>query len=287
MCQGSLLNVAHLRNGKSNGLALGGNENDLLVGRNVLLEPQETGNHELGAVADGIDGRVLDDNALVRRQKSLEGLDDAAQGRLVATVVVLPLSIKNVVEGNHLSVVLPHGTTAHTAQLLHVRADAEKQAQVDAEGSDVGSGLARHPEDAEVAVVVELDQAALVDGSDTELALDGRNERGALEEGARELLESLGKGSLAALDLVVETDDADVLLAGTLLGLDESSGAVNADNWSLLALTAEKGREERTQAASDLGVESTRVARLLNTAESVSTAVHHQQTGLVPTEASS
>lgn len=279
--------MAHLRNRKSNGLTLGGDENDLLVGGNVLLEPQETGNHELGAVADGIDGRVLDDNALVRRQKGLEGLNDAAQGRLVATVVVLPLSIKNVVEGNHLAVVLPHGTTAHTAQLLHVRADAEEQAQVDAEGSDVGSGLARHPKDAEVAIVVELDQAALVDGSDTELALDGGDERGALEEGARELLESLGKGGLAALDLVMETDDADVLLAGTLLGLDESGGAVNADNWSLLGLTAEKGREERTQAASDLGIESTRVARLLNTTDSVSIVVRHQQTRIVPTEASS
>lgn len=46
----------------------------------------------------------------------------------------------------------------------------------------------------------------------------------------------------------MEADDADVLLSGALLRLDEAGGAVDADN----------------QAARDLGVEGTAVARLFN-----------------------
>jgi deoxyribose-phosphate aldolase len=44
----------------------------------------------------------------------------------------------------------------------------------------------------------------------------------------------------------VEADDSHVLLSSTLLGLDETGGAVNADN----------------QAARDLGIESTTVTSL-------------------------
>jgi hypothetical protein len=111
-----------------------------------------------------------------------------------------------------------------------VGAHAEEQAQVHAKGTDVGASLAGNPEDTEVAVVVELDQLALVDRADTQLALDGRNEGRALEEGTGEGLEGLGESRLAAGDGVVETNNGNVLLTGTLLGLDEAGGAVNADN---------------------------------------------------------
>lgn len=46
----------------------------------------------------------------------------------------------------------------------------------------------------------------------------------------------------------MEADDADVFLAGTLLGLDEASGAVDADD----------------QAAGDFGIESAAVAGLVD-----------------------
>ena len=65
------------------------------------------------------------------------------------------------------ALLLVHGTTSHTSQLLHVRTNTKKQTQVDTEGTDVSSGLARHPEDAELPLVVELVELALVDGSDT------------------------------------------------------------------------------------------------------------------------
>jgi len=115
-------------------------------------------------------------------------------------------------------------------------------------GTHVGTGLASNPEDGQVAVVVKLDQLGLVDGTDTELTLDGRDQRRALEESTGQGLEGLGE-LLLRLDGVVEAEDADVLLTGTLLGLDQAGGAVNADN----------------QASSDLGVEGAGVTGLLDT----------------------
>lgn len=125
--------------------------------------------------------------------------------------------------------------------------DTEQQTQVHAQGSNVGTSLAADPEDAEVAVIVELDELALVDGTDTELTLDGGDQGRTLEEGTGEGLEGAGELGLATGDLVVETDDADVLLSSTLLGLDEAGSTVNADD----------------EAASDLGIEGTAVAGLL------------------------
>jgi len=166
-------------------------------------------------------------------------------------------------------VALAHGARADATQLLHVAADAEEEAEVDAERADVGAGLARDPEDAEVAVVVELDELAVVDGADAQLALDGRDEGRALEEGARERLDG-ARELLLGLEGAVEAQDADVLLACerkeerqarrasqrersgsgrtcALLRLDEAGRAVDADG----------------EAARDLGIEGARVARLL------------------------
>ena len=67
-----------------------------------------------------------------------------------------------------------------------------------------------------------------MDGSDTELALDGGDQGRPLEQGTGQGLEGAGELGLAAGNPVVESDDADVLLTSTLLGLDQSSGAVDA-----------------------------------------------------------
>lgn len=151
---------------------------------------------------------------------------------------------------------------------------------MDAKRSNVGTGFAGDPEDGEVAVVVELDKLALVDGSHAELALDGRDEGRSLEESSGESLEASCEG-LLGWESGVEADNADVFLSckggraiqpfttfllcflflggeqynrkesrltGTLLRLDEAGRAVDADG----------------QAASDLGVERSRVTSLLD-----------------------
>lgn len=142
---------------------------------------------------------------------------------------------------------LVHSTTANTSKLLHVATNTEKETQVNTECSDVGTSLTADPEDTEVSVVIELDELALVDGSDTELTLNGRDQRRTLEERTGEGLKSAGELSLATGQLVVEADNSNILLSGTLLGLDKTGGAVNADN----------------QATGNLGIKSTAVTCLL------------------------
>jgi hypothetical protein len=223
------------------------------VNLNALLEAEKTGKHELGTVADGVDGAVLDNDTLVAGQKRLEGRDDGTQVRLVTVVVVEPLGVENVVQRNE-ALGLVHSSRPDTAELLHVGTNTEEKTKVHAEGTDVGSGFAADPEDTELPLVVKLVEVALVDGTDTKLTLDGRDQRGTLEKRTGEGLESARKLRLAAGELVMKADDANVLLSGTLLGLDETGGAVNADN----------------QTSSDLGVEGSAVTSLLNPATRVS-----------------
>lgn len=247
------LDSRHLRIGERNGLTLGGHEDNLLVDLDTLLESQQTRQHELSTIADGVNRAVLNNDTLIAHQEAFKRRDDLAQVSLVAVVVVQPLSVKNVVQSDKV-LGFVHGSTPHTAQLLHVGTDAEQKTQVHAESTDVGSGLAAHPEHAELPLIVKLVQLALVDGSNTELTLDSRNERRSLEKSSGEGLKSTRKLRLATRKLVVQADDAHILLSGTLLGLDETGGAVDADN----------------ETASDLGVKGTTVTSLLNPLGSVS-----------------
>lgn len=128
--------------------------------------------------------------------------------------------------------------------------NTQQKTQVHTQSSNVGTSLAAHPEDTQVAVIVKLNQLALVDGSDTELTLDGRNQRRALEQGASKGLEGTSELSLATRQLVVKADDGNILLSGSLLRLDQSSRSVDTDD----------------QAARDLGIEGTTVTSLLNSA---------------------
>lgn len=136
-------------------------------------------------------------------------------------------------------------------------ADTKEKTKVDTEGTDVGTSLTADPEDTKVALIVELVVLALVNGTDTELALDGGDERRALEESTGQGLQSAGKLSLATGDLVVETDHANVLLTGTLLRLDQTGGAVNADD----------------QTSSDLRIKGTTVTSLLGSVKKLAISI--------------
>lgn len=87
-----------------------------------------------------------------------------------------------------------------------------------------------------------------MNSTNTQLSLNSGNKRRSLERGTDEGFESTGELRLAAKELIVEADDADVLLTGTLLRLHEAGCTVDADN----------------QAARDLWVESATVAGLLD-----------------------
>jgi len=103
----------HLRDAEGDSLSLGCHHHDLLThlqwneetgaqGGNLdaVFEAKQTGDHELGAVADGVDGAVLGDHALVPDQETLQRHDDAAKVRLVLGVVVQVLRVHDIVHGD-------------------------------------------------------------------------------------------------------------------------------------------------------------------------------------------
>jgi hypothetical protein len=210
-------------------------------------ESEKTGNHQLSTIANSIDCAVLDNDTLVGSKQALKRTDDPPQVRLIALVVMQPLSIENIVQSDH-SILLVHSSTTNTTKFLHVCANTEQQSKVDAESSNVGTGFTANPENTKMSVIVKFVQFAFMDGSDTELTLDGGNERRALEEGAGQGLEGASELSFTTGDFVMETDNTHVLLTGALLGLDETGCTINADN----------------QTTSDFGVEGTTVTGFLD-----------------------
>lgn len=247
---GGQLYGGHLRDTEGNGFSLGGHQDNLLVDLDALLVTEETGNHELSTVADSIDGTVLDHDTFIGGEERLEGPDNTAEVGLITGVVHHPLRVQQIVKSDD-TVILTHSSGPHSSQLLHVSTDSQQQTQVHAEGTDVSTSLTADPEDTEMAVVVELQQLNLVDGSDTELTLDSGDQRGSLEQRSGEGLER-AQNLLFRLNLVVETDDTHVLLSGTLLGLYQPSRTVDTDD----------------QTSGDLGVEGSTVSSLLTPAKS-------------------
>ena len=102
------------------GLSLSRHEHNLLPHVDVVREPQQAGNHQLRAVADGVNGRILDDDPLLVDEEELEGPDDAAEVLLVLGGVVDVLGVEDVVHGDHV-VVLGEDAGAHAPQLARVR----------------------------------------------------------------------------------------------------------------------------------------------------------------------
>jgi len=128
-----------------------------------------------------------------------------------------------------------------------VGAAAEDVADVNAKGTNVGTSLAADPEDTHIALLIVVEQLALINSPHTEFLLDGGDQRGSLEHGAGQLKECLFN-LLHLLDVLMELDDGNVLFTSGLLGLDESGCIVDASN----------------QAAGNLGVEGAGVAGLVN-----------------------
>lgn len=66
---------------------------------------------------------------------------------------------------------------------------SQKQTKMHTKRSYIRSRLTAHPKHREVASFVEFEEFGLIDCADAELAFDGGDQRGSLEEGASEGLE--------------------------------------------------------------------------------------------------
>lgn len=100
---------------------------------------------------------------------------------------------------------------------------------MNAKGSDVGASFAVNPDDTHVSFFVVLDETQLVDCTDAELFLDGRNERWALETGSGQGVKCLLK-LLNFVKFGVQLNNSNVLLTGALLSFDQTSCVVDASD---------------------------------------------------------
>lgn len=121
---GTDLRRRHLRNGHSNSLSLRGHDHDLAPEVYVAVVTQNSWDHELRAVADGVYGGVLDDDSWEAHEEDLKGEDYAAQVGFVLVVLVPPLGVQDVVH-SHEVLVLGHRTRFCSAQFLHMASSAQ------------------------------------------------------------------------------------------------------------------------------------------------------------------
>jgi hypothetical protein len=118
---------------------------------------------------------------------------------------------------------------------------------MDTQGTHVSTSFTADPEDSQVSIIIELEELALVNSTDTKLTLDSRNKRRSLEQGTGESLHSLSE-LLLIVKGIVKAKDANVFFTSSLLGFDQTGGTVDTDN----------------QTSSDLGIKGTGVTSLLN-----------------------
>ena len=180
----------HGGDGHSNGLSLGGDDDTLGADFDVAGEAQDSGQHELGAVADGVDGAVFGHDARVVGEESLERQDDSPEVGFVLVVFVFILGVQHVVHRAQI-VVLGELSTSHSSQLLHVSPHSAEQSDVLAHGSDVGARLAGDPEHSQVLALIEFVQFGLVNSPDSQLLLHRRNRRRLLEHCSGQLVQNL------------------------------------------------------------------------------------------------
>ena len=100
-------------------------------------------------MADGIDGRVPDDDNRAFRHRCIHRKDQGGE-LLRAAGLCSDTGILHLVERMH-GLLIEYSRPA-AAELLHVAADAEREPDMVAEGSDIGTGIALHPEEDKPAI---------------------------------------------------------------------------------------------------------------------------------------
>lgn len=235
----------HLGDTDGDGLSLSGHDDNFLSDLDTVLVSEDSGDHELSSVADGVDSGVLDDDSGVSLEEDLKRHDHLSKVRFILEVLIKPLGILDVVHGDH-GLVLLHGSGSDSSELLHMGTNIQVVTEVNTLSSDISSGFARNVEDSHVLLSVEIEKFGPVDSSNSQSLGDSGDKRGSLEDGTLQLGESSLELGLS-FDGSVKLEDSNVLFSSRLLGLHESSGSIQADD----------------EASSNLRVESSRMSSLL------------------------
>mmetsp|Transcript_607 Transcript_607/g.1412 ORF Transcript_607/g.1412 Transcript_607/m.1412 type:complete len:214 (-) Transcript_607:670-1311(-) len=160
----------HLRNTNGNSLSLCGHDHNLLVDFYTVLETEQTRNHQFCTITYSIDGRILQNQALVVGQQRLQRHNHTSKVFFILVIIMHPLSIQYIMHCHHI-ILLSQDSRTDTAKLLHVSSHSKQQTQMDTQRPHICSSLTRNPKDCQVALVVVFVQLCLVNSSDTELPL--------------------------------------------------------------------------------------------------------------------
>jgi hypothetical protein len=145
---------------------------------------------------------------------------------------------------------LTNGSRTNAAQLLHVSTGAENESEMHTESSDIGSGFTRNPENSKVTLLIILEKSRFMDGTNTQTALDGRDQRRTLIQGTTKSVETTLDFGLVGISM--ETCDGNVLLTCSLLALDETRSTLDAND----------------QTSSNLGIQRSTVSSLFDLQDS-------------------
>mmetsp|Transcript_98276 Transcript_98276/g.248059 ORF Transcript_98276/g.248059 Transcript_98276/m.248059 type:complete len:255 (+) Transcript_98276:523-1287(+) len=231
----------HLRDACRNGLSFRRHHDDLRAHLDVFLEAQDAWNHQLGAVADRIDCAVFDDKALIVREDQLQRHDCSPQVLLIVQVLVHVLCIEDIMHRRHVAVFI-QDSGANSAELCHVGTDTQHQAEVNAHRPDVRAGLARHPIDASMPLLIVFDELCLINGAHTQLPLHSGDHWGTLEQSTIQRVKGLLNLWSSTRDCRVEPDDGHVLFARRLLRLYQTRSTVQANQEAARYLRIQSSR---------------------------------------------
>ena len=116
----------YLGNADGDGFTLGGHQDNFIANLNTIRESQQTGNHQLGTIANSIHSRVLHHNLLMLQQQDFQRTDHTTQvffsliinhsiihSFTYLSILIVPLGIQDIMHC-HNTVVFCNITWTHT-----------------------------------------------------------------------------------------------------------------------------------------------------------------------------
>jgi hypothetical protein len=96
------------------------------------------------------------------------------------------------------------------------------------QSTNVRPRLTTHPKHGKSSLIIEFQQLTLMNSANPQLSFNGADKRRPLKQRPREILYR-PRQRVVVIELVVQTEDADVLFPGGLLRFDETGCTVDAD----------------------------------------------------------
>ena len=123
---------------------------------NIGGKSQDTRQHQLRAITDGVHRGILNHDSGERNEQGFERQNDTTKVFLVFAGVVKMLGVQDIVHGDHVFI-FSEAAWSDTTEFLHMAASAQQKTNVLAHGTHVGPGFAGNPENAQAFFSIVFD----------------------------------------------------------------------------------------------------------------------------------